>query len=410
MKFIRIAYIFLLVIYTLSSCKVNKTISSDSYDQSKEDSIYKAKADSILLDSIAAAHKDAQKVPDTVDLKVFRLKKDTVSIIGVGDIMMGTNFPSADYLPADDGKHLMADVEEILRNADITFGNLEGVILNEGGEQKHCSNPDVCYLFRTPEKYVANLVEAGFDVMSLANNHAGDFGDEGRKNTMKVLDSAGIKYAGLLSIPYITFSDRVLKYGFVAFSPNVGTVSINDHINAKKIVQHLDSIADIVIVSFHGGAEGKDHQHVTRKREYYYGENRGNVYEFSHELIDAGADIIFGHGPHVSRAVEVYKNRFIAYSLGNFCTYARFNLSGANGIAPIMKVYTKSDGEFLKGEIIPIAQYGNGGVSLDSKKRAVTKIRELTLHDFPDGNLFIDDNGNVTIQQIKKQVNSEELE
>ena len=60
----------------------------------------------------------------------------------------------------------------------------------------------------------------------------------------------------------------------------------------------------------------KKYQHVTREREYFYGENRGNVYEFSHAMIDAGADMIFGHGPHVARAIEVYKNRFYCLQLG----------------------------------------------------------------------------------------------
>jgi hypothetical protein len=77
----------------------------------------------------------------------------------------------------------------------------------------------------------------------------------------------------------------------------------------------------------------------------FYGEDRGDVYEFAHSLIDAGADIIFGHGPHVTRAVEVYK-KFIAYSLGNFCTYGGINVSGINGWSPILKSIHKQSGNF----------------------------------------------------------------
>ena len=67
-------------------------------------------------------------------------------------------------------------------------------------------------------------------------------------------------------------------------------------------------------------------------------QNRGSVYRFAHEVVDAGADVVFGHGPHVTRALEFYRDRLICYSLGNFATYRRFNLSGPNGIAPIVKV------------------------------------------------------------------------
>ena len=94
----------------------------------------------------------------------------------------------------------------------------------------------------------------------------------------------------------------------------------------KKTIAYLDSLVDIVIVSFHGGAEGSEYTNITKKTEIFLGENRGNPYEFSRVAIDAGADVIFGHGPHVTRSMDIYKNRFIAYSLGNFATYARMSL------------------------------------------------------------------------------------
>ncbi|MFW5761064.1 MAG: CapA family protein [Cyclobacteriaceae bacterium] len=391
----------------LYSCKVSQPVQPAPVTISAGDTLKMTIVDSVQVkpDSVVVVVRDTLpeiQYPDTVDLQVYKLEPDTVTIIGVGDIMMGTNFPSANYLPPNNGRDLLADVIPVLQNADVTFGNLEGVILDEGGIQKHCSNPDLCYLFRTPEKYVHHLLAAGFDVMSLANNHAGDFGNPGRENTMRVLKQAGLNFAGLLSIPYTTFEQNGVKYGFAAFAPNTGTVSINDIPNAKNIVAHLDSISDIVIVSFHGGAEGKKHQHVTRETEYFYGENRGNVYKFAHELIDSGADVIFGHGPHVTRALEVYKNRFIIYSLGNFCTYARFNLSGENGIAPIMKVYTDKEGAFFKADIIPIYQPGEGGPQIDQQKRAIHSLQRLTHNDFPELKIIISDNGKVLAPDQEK--------
>ncbi len=191
-------------------------------------------------------------------------------------------------------------------------------------------------------------------------------------------------------------SQRRAPYGLVAFAPNTNCVNINDYQHARSIVQHLDSVADIVIVSFHGGAEGKDYQHVPRKHELFHGEDRGNVHEFSHLMVDAGADIIFGHGPHVTRGVEVYRNRFIAYSLGNFCTYKGINIAGINGWAPIIKVFTDRTGAFLKGEITATYQVYGVGVKIDPNNQVNKKIKELSKKDFPESTISIDDKGIIT--------------
>ncbi len=385
--FIGIVYILLLL---ASSCKPTRISKSRP----------KGPSDSLGITSpayyVTSKGDTLSTLDSTINLQVHRLLKDTVSIIGVGDIMMGTNFPSEKYLPPENGIRLWREVTDILNDADLTFGNLEGVVLDSGGTQKKCNNPDLCYLFRTPEKFISTLVDAGFDVVSMANNHAGDFGQEGRENTVKVLDSLGINHAGLIERPYCLITIDGMKYGFAAFSPNTGTLSINDHEEAKKLVTYLDSISDIVIVSFHGGAEGSKYQHVLRETEFFYGENRGNIYEFAHDLINSGADIIFGHGPHVTRAIEVYQNKFIAYSLGNFCTYARFNLKGANGLAPIIKVYTDHRGKFLWGQIIPIFQEGEGGPKIDQQKRVIKTLQELTSTDFPEVEISINDDGLIT--------------
>jgi poly-gamma-glutamate capsule biosynthesis protein CapA/YwtB (metallophosphatase superfamily) len=325
----------------------------------------------------------------------FGQKRDTVSIIGVGDIMMGTNYPEY-KLPPNNGVHLLKDVIMVLQNADLTFGNLEGTLLDSGGTPKTCHDPKVCYVFRTPVNYVQNLLDAGFDVMSLANNHAGDFGENGRKSSMMTLEDAGLQHAGQLSHPYTIFVKNNITYGVVAFAPNSGCVNLNDIAGGKGIVAHLDSMTDIVIVSFHGGAEGAGFQHVPRANEIFHGENRGDVYKFAREMIDAGADIIFGHGPHVTRAIDIYKNRFIAYSMGNFCTYRGISVTGVNGIAPIIKVYTDSKGKFFKGEITATHQRYETGVRLDPEKQVIRIMRELTKKDFPETKIQIDENGLIT--------------
>ncbi len=325
---------------------------------------------------------------------------DTISVIGVGDIMLGTDYPSTIYLPpGGDCTPLMKDVHGILHDADITFGNLEGTFAGSFGKPKPCKDTTMCFVFRMPEKFVQSLNDAGFDMLSISNNHVNDFGAGGRSRTETVLDSAGLGYAGSYTSPSFIMEKDGIRYGLAAFSPFLGCYSIKDTSRARIILGDLRERCDIMIVSIHGGAEGADHQHVTRESEIYLGYDRGNIYSFSHLAIDAGADIVFGHGPHVTRAMEIYRDRFIIYSLGNFCTYGRFNLRGPNGIAPIMKVFVAPDGRFLKAEIIPVMQPGRGGVKLDPAGRVISKLRELNAIDFPEVPLLIGKDGIVTLNR-----------
>jgi len=323
--------------------------------------------------------------------------RKSITITGVGDIMLGSSFPSEKLLPPHDNPYLLLEsVSDTLISSDITFGNLEGSFLNNGEAAKKCKDSTLCYLFRMPERYISALTATGFDILSLANNHFGDFGLPSRKRTKEILDSVGISYAGLLEHPWSIFSKDSVTYGFCAFAPNAGTVNINDLEKAGEIVRMLADTCDIVIVSFHGGAEGADFQNVPKKNELFHGEDRGDVYKFAHTMIDNGADVIFGHGPHITRAIEVYKDRFISYSLGNFCTYGRFNLAGPNGIAPIMKINVDSSGRFLSGRIIPVYQPWPGGVKIDESRRVINKIRDLMSVDFPDGLINVSDRGEIT--------------
>lgn len=321
----------------------------------------------------------------------------TITLIAVGDIMMGTNYPSSKYLPPYD-LFLMDSVKEFLSNADLTFGNMEGAVLDNGGIPKKCSDPSVCYAFRQPTYFLSQLKNIGFDVFSVANNHMGDFGDVGRTKTCENLDNHQFHYAGLISCPWDTFSVQGVKVGFTAFAPNTGCLELNDEELLKTTVNQLQKISDIVIVSFHGGGEGSSRSHIVKGHEIFLGEDRGDVQRFARIAIDAGADVILGHGPHVTRAIDYYKGRFITYSMGNFCTYGRFNLSGINGIAPIYKLTIKKDGTFVKGHITSIQQTGEGGPKLDPQKRAMEEIRKLTASDSKGVTLRLQTDGYFTFE------------
>jgi hypothetical protein len=352
---------------------------------------------SLLLNCFTVAYPATYHDLTSLSVSDSILNNRKIVITGVGDIMLGTSFPSTKYLPPHDNPYLLLEsVADTLISSDITFGNLEGSFLNSGEPVKKCKDTTICYLFRMPERYISALTATGFDILSLANNHFGDFGLPSRIRTKEILDSSGIKYAGLVEYPWSIFSKDSLIYGFCAFAPNAGTVNINEISEAGVIVRMLADTCDIVIVSFHGGAEGADFQYVPRTDEIFHGEGRGDVYKFAHTMIDNGADVVFGHGPHVTRAVEVYKDRFISYSLGNFCTYGRFNLAGPNGLAPIIKLNVDTTGRFLSGRIIPVYQPWPGGVKYDVNRRVINKIKDLTASDFPDAVINISDEGEIT--------------
>ncbi|HKM94027.1 MAG TPA: CapA family protein [Prolixibacteraceae bacterium] len=352
----------------------------------------------VILDSIKINIEENDTIvnDDSINIDTVCVEPKSVKIIGVGDIMLGTNFPDSSYLPPNDGKYILHPVKEIISKGDVSFANLEGVLLSGEGTVKKCSDPKVCYAFKMPDHYVDYLVEAGFNLLSVANNHIRDFGSTGTANTIRILKEAGIPHAGLEEIPYTTFEKDGITYGFAAFAPNSGTIRINDYANARKIISHLDTISDIVIVSFHGGAEGATKNHITREKEMFLGENRGNPYEFARMAIDAGADVIFGHGPHVTRAVDLYKDRFIAYSLGNFATYGRFNLSGISGISPIIELDLDTNGKFIKGKIYSTKQIGEGGPVIDHNDGVLKEIIKLTKVDIPECNLIINSDGSIS--------------
>jgi poly-gamma-glutamate capsule biosynthesis protein CapA/YwtB (metallophosphatase superfamily) len=322
--------------------------------------------------------------------------KDTLVIVGVGDVMLGTIIPSRTYLPTgEDCSKEFQNVKDIISKADVAMCNLEGVFTDTPNGHKPCKG-DNCWTFGMPTKFAKCLADAGFDLINNANNHCKDFGEAGKKSTAKALDSAGLHYAGWLTNPYTIFIKDSIKYGFCGFSPESGNCDIHNYVAAAKIVHYLDSVCDVVIVSFHSGAEGPEHQHVTRKDEMFMGYNRGNVYDFAHKMIDAGADVIFGHGPHVTRAVEVYKDRFIAYSMGNFCTYSRVSIAGVCGLAPIMQLSTDKKGKFLKANIISTYQMRFQPPLIDTSKRVLKVIQTLTKTDFPEVKINISDEGVVT--------------
>jgi hypothetical protein len=303
-----------------------------------------------------------------------------LSIAAVGDMMLGTDYPE-NHLPDDDGVSFLAAVTPIISAADLAFGNLEGVLVDGGEPGKKCSNPNACYLFRSPSRYVQHYKAAGFDVISLANNHARDFGEEGRLASMHTLAAAGIHHSGLEG-DFASMIVNGLRVALLAYAVTVNSNLLLDYDIAAATVAAHAAAHDIVIISFHGGAEGRDVMQLPFAEEEYFGEPRGDVVRFARMMVDAGADLVLGHGPHVVRAMELYKDRLIAYSLGNFATYYGISVEGDKGVAPILVCALDGDGRFVQGQIHSTVQIRPGGPAIDAEKRALLLLQTLSNEDF----------------------------
>lgn len=319
--------------------------------------------------------------------------EERISFALVGDMMLGTDYPE-NTLPDDDGLGFLADVTEALSSVDIAIGNLEGVLVDGGEPGKKCSNPKACYLFRSPTRYAEYYRAAGFDLMSLANNHARDFGEAGRDSTMTALDGVGILHSGRVG-EFASFEHEGLRIAFLAYAVTKNSNMLLDYELAETTVSDFAATHDIVIVSFHGGAEGRDVTHLPFAEEEYYGEPRGDVVRFARMVVDAGADIVFGHGPHVIRAAERYEDRLIVYSLGNFATYYGISVEGIKGIAPILILTTDGNGRFIEGEIVSTHQIRPAGPSVDPKSEALKMLDSLSRQDFGNPGLEFHSDGRI---------------
>ena len=340
------------------------------------------------------------QVADSVCVESPEVAK-TLSLAFVGDIMMGTTFPDSihgTHLPANGGRNLFDEAKDVLSRVDVACGNLEGIFLDGPGRRRPMTNPKTYFVFRMPPSYVDNLVNAGIDFMGMANNHVNDFGEPGRAASMATMKKANLAHAGLKDRCEIALLERGgLKVALTQFGHGGNNLDVTDLDELRRVVKAMRDTADIVVVAFHGGAEGAAHQHVPFKMETYVGEKRGNVAEFAHAAIDAGADVVYGHGPHVPRAAELYKGHIIFYSLGNFCTPYRMGVAGVSGYAPIAEITIDSDGKFIGGKIHSMLQQRGRGPRKDATNAAAKLMKRLSATDFPKSALRIADDGTLSV-------------
>lgn len=319
-------------------------------------------------------------------------RPDSITMAFTGDILFGTTYPDElgeTCVPRNEGRNIFDACSHILKHVDIAAGNLEGVI-TDAKTAKTCHNPSLCFTFRMPLFTPDRLKEAGFDYMNLANNHSEDFSARGLDDCMKRLGDSGIAFGGIRhKAPYAIIESNGRKVAFTGFSTGTQTLSVNNYDELKSVMDTLRDKADLIVVCIHAGKEGAGAQHVPREMEMFHGWPRGDVYKFAHMAIDLGADVVWGHGPHLSRGMELYRDRLIMYSLGNFCTPYKMGIAGVNGEAPIAEITLNSDGSFRCGQIHSFVQLRGEGPRIDEHHTAAQTIRRLSQQDFPESTLKI---------------------
>jgi poly-gamma-glutamate capsule biosynthesis protein CapA/YwtB (metallophosphatase superfamily) len=318
----------------------------------------------------------------------------TITVSATGDVIMGS---APNRLPADNGAGFFDSVKSALKS-DLVMGNLEQPLTDDTGTSK-CGEPPRpnCYAFRSPPSYAGRLRDAGFELMNTANNHSRDFGSAGYRNTIAALRNAGLQSTGaedqITVVPV-----KGVKVAVIGFSPYAGANNLNDLAHARAVVQRAKRQADLVIVQAHMGAEGSDKGHVRPGNELYFGENRGDPIAFSHAVIEAGADIVIGHGPHVLRGMEFYRGKLIVYSLGNFAGGGHtLSNSGVLKYGGVVRITITGDGKFVAGRFLSTYLNTAGVPTRDSgNERGRQLVASLSRADFGGTAARIGNDGSIT--------------
>jgi hypothetical protein len=317
----------------------------------------------------------------------------SVTLSATGDIIMGS---APNRLPARDGEGFFDSVREGLKS-DLVMGNLEQPLTGDTGTSKCGSPPRAnCFAFRAPPAYARHLKDAGFELLNTANNHSKDYGTQGYRNTVKALEDAGLAHTGAEDQITVVEVEGV-EVAVVGFSSYAGANRLTDLTQARDVVSRAAEQADVVVVQVHMGAEGSDKTRVRPGTEVFFGENRGDPMKFSRAVIDAGADVVVGHGPHVLRGMEFYKGRLIAYSLGNFAGGGRtLSRDGVLKYSGILHVSLTPDGEWAGGKFLSTYLNSTGvPVRDDTDERGRKLVAELSAKDFGETAAKIGDDGSI---------------
>jgi hypothetical protein len=318
-----------------------------------------------------------------------------VSVLWMGDTTPGSSAGD----PPDQARALFANVRTRMHDADFTFVNLEGTLARDvAGTTDKCGGDSggTCFSFAAPASYAASLKWAGIDIVNVANNHANDFGPVGEAATLKALDTVGIAHTGQPNQITI-LRHGTTKVAFLGFAPYPWAARLDQIPQAQILIRRATTLADVVVVAIHAGAEGADQTHTPVGEEEAYGEDRGNTRGFAHAAVDAGADLVVGSGPHVLRGIERYRGKLIAYSLGNFAGWKNFAEGGVLSLSGMLEVRMTGHGVPTAAKFTPLVLADPGVPEYDADGQSTELVNSVSADDFTTNAAHIGSGGAIAL-------------
>ncbi len=263
---------------------------------------------------------------------------DDVRIAAVGDLVFTEN--------SQINRRAFNDFLPLLSSADLVLGNLEGAITTHDKPRK-AYVPGRSYAFRFPVDTAEVLKRANFHVLSIANNHANDYGPIGFADTLQLLKAAGLESTGLKG-SFVIRSVKGLKVGVIALAHYPVYNNVLEIEATARLVSEVRSQSDVVVLFYQLGGEGDAHALLGNDDVVFLGEQRGNARRFAAAMVQAGAGALIGHGPHVVRAAECIQGVPVLHSIGNFVSSGGLSVRSLANVAVMAEVLVDGQGH-VKG-------------------------------------------------------------
>ena len=346
--------------------------------RSKEDKAAKTAATSNKTDK--TTEDKSEQTSSNVDVQEIKIdtgdpeskKEVSITISSMGDCTLGTdvNFNQSTSLNAyynmNGPDYFFQNVRSILEKDDLSIVNMEGTLTDS------TTREDKTYAFKAPAEYAGILSGSSVEAANLANNHSSDYGSQSNTDTIKALEDAGVATFGFDQTKILDIKGvKVGLTGIYELAEHMGKAEqVKENISALK-----EAGAQLIIVNFHWGME----------KEYYPDDTQKQL---AHLAVDSGADLVIGHHPHVLQGVEKYKDKYIAYSLGNFCFGGNSNPSDKDTMI-VQQTFTFQKGELKESSdlnLIPCSlsstsshnDYCPTPLEGDEKQRVLDKITQYS--------------------------------